>query len=168
MTEVGPQQTKLVQFIKKGTLSPKKKVVSRQEANEMTPTNHGEVRAKNEQQLVGQEGGKETTVVVNSNVERVLRTPTKQIIKDSKIDLKCQVRKELKFDEVKSKITRSAKLQELKASLERIKSLEETRKAQEARNKALKEGATLKKNDKNVQEVHLKQFDTIDVEVLTR
>lgn len=169
--ELDAQQTKLVQFIKKGTLSPRKKssTISRQEMNESTP-NSGELKNHRNEQQSGQG---ENIKSVDEKFECIHKTPTKQIIKGSdqplrsKVDLKSQVKKELKFDEVKSKITRSAKLQELKASLNRIKSLEETRKLQEAKNKALKEGISTAK-DGNQTAVQLKKFDTIEVEVLVR
>ena len=157
------QQQKLVQFIKKGSLSPRKKVTktpnnTKQKQNEQTPTNN----------LI-------TAFTVKNNANNVARgfkTPTKQIIKGSNTplkqgEIKSMVKKELNFDEVKTKITRSAKLQELKASLARIQELEKTRKAQEERNRKLKEDI-LSPAKKTPAVVQLKEFDTIELEILAR
>lgn len=158
------QQQKLVQFIKKGTLSPRKKSSSatnntpksRQKANESTPS------ATIITAFTSQNNAK--------NVERGFRTPTKQIIKGStpikQGELKSLVKKELSFDEVKTKVSRSAKLQELKASLARIQELEKTRKAQEERNRQSKEN--LQSPSKKTPVLQLKEFDKIELEVLTR
>lgn len=159
-----PQQQKIFKFIKKGSLSPRKKVAStpksnnnKQKQNEQTPTTN----------LITAFTSKNNA----NNVERGLKTPTKQIIKGSNTalkqgEIKSMVKKELNFDEVKTKITRSAKLQELKASLARIQELEKTRKAQEERNRKLKEG--LLSPAKKTPVVQLKEFDKIELEVLTR
>lgn len=154
------QQQKLVQFIKKGPLSPKKNLSSpskMQKVNEETPSTN----------IIKAFASKANA----NNVEKGLKTPTKQIIKGStplkQGDIKNLVRKELNFDEVKTKVTRSAKLQELKASLSRIQELEKTRKAQEERNRKLREGANVTASPaKKV--LQLKEFDTIELEVLTR
>lgn len=157
------KQQKLVQFIQKGPLSPRKKQASsvktntRQKQNEHTPSST----------LITAFTSKNNA----NNVDKGLKTPTKQIIKGSNTalkqgEIKSMVRKELNFDEVKSKITRSAKLQELKASLARIQELEKTRKAQEERNRKLKEG--LLSPAKKTPVVQLKEFDKIELEVLTR
>ncbi|XP_013097925.2 DNA replication factor Cdt1 [Stomoxys calcitrans] len=159
--EENVKQQKLVEFIKKGTLSPRKKPAatktkSRQKVNESTPT---------------------ATIITaftsqnnNKNMERGLKTPTKQIIKGSNTplkqgELKSLVKKELTFDEVKTKVSRSAKLQELKASLARIQELEKTRKAQEERNRMLKE--SMQSPSKKTPVLQLKEFDKIELEVLT-
>ncbi|XP_075165679.1 chromatin licensing and DNA replication factor double parked [Haematobia irritans] len=159
--EENVKQQKLVEFIKKGTLSPRKKPAaakskSRQKINESTPT------ATIITAFTSQNNAK--------NVERGLKTPTKQIIKGSNTplkqgELKSMVKKELTFDEVKTKVSRSAKLQELKASLARIQELEKTRKAQEERNRLLKE--SLQSPSKKTPVLQLKEFDKIELEVLT-
>lgn len=157
------KQQKLVQFIKKGTLSPRKKPVevstpkSRQKVNESTPSGTI-INAFNSQNNA-------------KNVERGFKTPTKQIIKGSNTplkqgELKSMVKKELTFEEVKTKVSRSAKLQELKASLARIQELEKTRKEQEERNRKLKEN--MQSPSKKTPVLQLKEFDKIELEVLTR
>lgn len=157
------KQQKLVQFIKKGTLSPRKKPVevptpkSRQKVNESTPSGTI-INAFNSQNNA-------------KNVERGFKTPTKQIIKGSNTplkqgELKSMVKKELTFEEVKTKVSRSAKLQELKASLARIQVLEKTRKEQEERNRKLKEN--MQSPSKKTPVLQLKEFDKIELEVLTR
>ncbi|KAM7344848.1 chromatin licensing and DNA replication factor double parked [Cochliomyia hominivorax] len=156
------KQQKLVQFIQKGPLSPRKKssatpkANTRQKQNEHTPSTT----------LITAFTSKNNA----NNMEKGLKTPTKQIIKGSNTpikqgEIKSMVKKELNFDEVKTKITRSAKLQELKASLARIQELEKTRKAQEERNRKLKEG--LLSPAKKTPVVQLKEFDKIELEVLT-
>lgn len=164
-TEEKIKQQKLVQFIQKGPLSPRKKATATPSAKANTRQNQNEKTPS-------------TTLITAftsknniNNVDRGLKTPTKQIIKGSNTplkhgELKSLVKKELNFDEVKTKITRSAKLQELKASLARIQELEKTRKAQEERNRKLKE--SLLSPAKKTAVVQLKEFDQIELEVLTR
>ncbi|XP_061391282.1 DNA replication factor Cdt1-like [Musca vetustissima] len=155
------KQQKLVQFIKKGTLSPRKKPTevatprTRQKVNESTPSGTI-INAFNSQNNA-------------KNVERGFKTPTKQIIKGStplkQGEIKSMVKKELTFEEVKTKVSRSAKLQELKASLARIQELEKTRKEQEERNRKLKEN--MQSPSKKTPVLQLKEFDKIELEVLT-
>lgn len=159
------QKQKLVQFIKKGSLSPRKKITK-------TPKSNNTKQKQNEQTPINNLITAFTAKNNANNVARGLKTPTKQIIKGSNTplkqgEIKSMVKKELNFDEVKTKITRSAKLQELKASLARIQELEKTRKAQEERNRKLKEDihSPAKKAPAVVQ---LKEFDTIELEILAR
>lgn len=156
-TKVEPaiKQPKLVQFIRKGTLSPRKQPPintgdDAQAINEQTPK--GSIAFASKQNIV--------------NVQRGMRTPTKQIIKDaSPIKHTDMAKRGLTFDEVKTKISRSAKMQELKAVLARKAKLELERKAQEERNRRLREAGPSPSKAKTVQ---LKEFDTIELEVLTR
>lgn len=138
------KQQKLVKFIKRGNLSPNKKMIPQTVSSDFVAF------AKKESA---------------TNVERGLSTPTKQIIssKLEKDQLNSMVRKELNFDEVKTKVTRSAKLQELKASLGRLQELEKVRKQQEERNSRLRSGESPVKKST----VTLKEFKTIELEVLT-
>ncbi|CAD7013842.1 DNA replication factor Cdt1 isoform X2 [Ceratitis capitata] len=161
------QQKKLVQFIKKGPLSPRKKM--------STPNN--EMQKKNEETPSANTAIKVANAFASkdnvTNVLRGLRTPTKQIIKGSGAtplkheEIKGLVRKELNFDEVKTKLSRSAKLQELKASLSRIQELEKSRKAHEDRNRRLREGQKVSPLKQAAPVVQLKEFQTIELEVLT-
>uniref|UniRef100_A0A1A9WV46 CDT1 domain-containing protein n=1 Tax=Glossina brevipalpis TaxID=37001 RepID=A0A1A9WV46_9MUSC len=95
--------------------------------------------------------------------ERSLRTPTKQVIKVSRrpkqAELKLLVKKELNYDEIKTKITQSVKLQKLKDSLKRIEELEKTRKVQEEKRRT----PSLKK----ISIAHLKEFDAVQLEVFS-
>ena len=105
-----------------------------------------------------------------TNIERGMKTPVKQIIQDphrnDPTQLKSMVKKELNFDEVKTKVSRHEKLHELKESLKRIQDLEKTRKAQEEKNRRLRErGPSVSKNPN---QITLKEFKTIELEVLTR
>ncbi|KAL7737355.1 hypothetical protein ACLKA6_012966 [Drosophila palustris] len=148
------KQPKLVQFIRKGTLSPRKQPPinagdDAQAINEHTPKTN--IAFASKQNAV--------------NVQRGMRTPTKQIIKDaSPIKHADMAKRGLTFDEVKTKISRSAKMQELKAVLARKAKLEQERKAQEERNRRLREAGPSPSKAKTVQ---LKEFDTIELEVLT-
>lgn len=146
------KQPKLVQFIRKGNLSPRKQPPNQTEIpNEQTPKLNLAVVAKQ----------------IADNAQRGMRTPTKQIIKDASPVKHLELAKRgLTFDEVKTKISRSAKMQELKAVLARKAQLEQQRKAQEERNRRLREaGPSPAKAAKSLQ---LKEFDTIELEVLTR
>ncbi|XP_053962244.1 DNA replication factor Cdt1 [Anastrepha ludens] len=160
------QQQKLVQFIKKGPMSPRKKPTA---INEMQKKNEQTPSATIETKLINAFSSKDNV----TNVLRGLKTPTKQIIKGSgetplkHDELKGLVRKELNFDEVKTKLSRSAKLQQLKASLSRIQELEKTRKAHEDRNRRLREGQTVSPLKQTAPIVQLKEFDKIELEVLT-
>lgn len=146
VTEAKQTQPKLVQFIRKGTLSPRKKLPE----NEQTP--------KTNLSLAAMQNA--------DNVQRGMRTPTKQIIKDaSPVKHLEQAKRGLTFDEVKTKVSRSAKMQELKAVLARKAQLEQQRKAQEERNRRLAEAGPSPSKAKGLQ---LKEFDTIELEVLTR
>lgn len=151
VTEAKQTQPKLVQFIRKGTLSPRKKLPENvQLVNEQTP--------KTNLSLAAMQNA--------DNVQRGMRTPTKQIIKDaSPVKHLEQAKRGLTFDEVKTKVSRSAKMQELKAVLARKAQLEQQRKAQEERNRRLAEAGPSPSKAKGLQ---LKEFDTIELEVLTR
>ncbi|XP_068143776.1 DNA replication factor Cdt1 [Drosophila tropicalis] len=159
------KQPKLVQFIRKGNLSPRKQPptpskideedisVYSQKTNEQTPkTNLAFVCKQNA-----------------DNVQRGMRTPTKQILKDAspiKVTSGNDLKRQLTFDEVKTKISRSAKLQELKAVLARKAALEKKRKEQEERNRRLREAGPSPSKASQMG-VQLKEFDTIELEVLT-
>lgn len=83
------RQQKLVTFTKAGALSPRKR---------LTPQKESAVKKAF--------ASKEST----SNVDRGTKTPVKQILPEtSKEQLAVLVKKELNFDEVKTKISRSAK-----------------------------------------------------------
>ncbi|XP_017472983.1 PREDICTED: DNA replication factor Cdt1 [Rhagoletis zephyria] len=160
------QQKTLVQFIRKGPLSPRKKPAA---INEMQKKNEETPNGNTATKLAYAFAPKDNV----TNVLRGLKTPTKQIIKGSGAtplkhdELKGMVRKELNFDEVKTKLSRSAKLQELKASLSRIQELEKTRKAHEDRNRRLREGQSVSPLKNAAPVVQLKEFDKIELEVLT-
>ncbi|XP_016972488.1 DNA replication factor Cdt1 [Drosophila rhopaloa] len=155
------KQPKLVQFIKKGTLSPRKQAQSSKldEEELQQSSTISELTPKLNFTITNQQNA--------DNVQRGLRTPTKQIlkhaspIKASGVDL----RRQLTFDEVKTKVSRSAKLQELKAVLARKAALEQKRKEQEERNRKLREAGP--SPSKSKMSVQLKEFDTIELEVLT-
>lgn len=126
---VEASQPKIVQFVKMGNLSPKKKMT--------TP--------KKDAPVVTLFASKESL----SNVERGMKTPTKQITpSNSFMDRLNCVRKNLSSDEIKNKITKSSRLDELKEALTRVKDAE----------------GKLKSTQKKA--VALKQFKTIELEVL--
>lgn len=138
-------QPKIVKFTLGGTLSPRKK-------------------ATDEQSVAFQSIGKNVT-----------KTPTKKSASSSSgVQQSSQAavvnktlanaKKELSFDEIKSKVTRSAKLNELKAILSKRQQLEEQYNACiNQRTAKAKTNATQAKEGQS-----LKQFDTIELEVLSR
>jgi len=151
------KQPKLVQFIKKGTLSPRKQAQSSKLDEEELQQQSSEQTPKVNFTITSQQNA--------DNVQRGLRTPTKQILKEAS-PIKADLRRQLTFDEVKTKVSRSAKLQELKAVLARKAALEQKRKEQEERNRKLREAGP--SPSKSKMSVQLKEFDTIELEVLTR
>lgn len=125
---VEASQPKIVQFVKMGNLSPKKKMT--------TPKKDAPVAMF---------ASKESL----SNVERGMKTPTKQITpSNSFMDRLNCVRKNLSSDEIKNKITKNSRLDELKEALSRVKDAEKKQKSSEFKG------------------VSLKQFKTIELEVL--
>ena len=137
---------KLVPFIKKGNLSPRKKFTPQQ--------NLAQAFASKE----SISNSEKNEITSNKQIE-VARTTTKEKLRNL-------VKKELSFDEVKTKVTRSAKLQELKASLGRLQELEKKRKTQEEKNNRLRNGEVVA--DAVNSGMTLKKFKTIELEVLTR
>ncbi|XP_033252974.1 DNA replication factor Cdt1-like [Drosophila miranda] len=150
------KQPKLVQYIRKGTLSPRKQTATKiDEEQLLLPVN--EQTPKVSFTITSQQNA--------DNMQRGMRTPTKQILKAASPIKHCDLKRQLTFDEVKNKISRSANMQELKAVLARKAALEQKRKEQEERNRRLREaGPSPSKASLSVQ---LKEFDTIELEVLT-
>uniref|UniRef100_A0A1A9W7N2 CDT1 Geminin-binding domain-containing protein n=1 Tax=Glossina brevipalpis TaxID=37001 RepID=A0A1A9W7N2_9MUSC len=154
------EQKKHVEFMQEDSLSPRKvaktPTLSRKQVNETTPCPPDKAWIT------------EPALKIN-NDERILKTPTKQIIKGSafakRTELKSLVRKELNFDEIKTKISRSSKLPLLKASLARMQELEKTRKAQESKGLLLKK--SIETPSKKTPGVQLKEFDTIELEIFS-
>ncbi|SPP75803.1 DNA replication factor Cdt1 [Drosophila guanche] len=151
------KQPKLVQFIRKGTLSPRKQAATKIDEEQLLLQPASEQTPKVSFTITSQQNA--------DNMQRGMRTPTKQILKDASPIKHSDLKRQLTFDEVKSKISRSAKMQELKAVLARKAALELKRKEQEERNRRLREaGPSPSKSSLSVQ---LKEFDTIELEVLT-
>ncbi|XP_034652537.1 DNA replication factor Cdt1 [Drosophila subobscura] len=151
------KQPKLVQFIRKGTLSPRKQAATKIDEEQLLLQPVNEQTPKVSFTITSQQNA--------DNMQRGMRTPTKQILKDASPIKHSDLKRQLTFDEVKSKISRSAKMQELKAVLARKAALELKRKEQEERNRRLREaGPSPSKSSLSVQ---LKEFDTIELEVLT-
>ncbi|BFG03285.1 DNA replication factor Cdt1 [Drosophila madeirensis] len=150
------KQPKLVQFIRKGTLSPRKQAATKIVEEQLLLQPVSEQTPKVSFTITSQQNA--------DNMQRGMRTPTKQILKDASPIKHSDLKRQLTFDEVKSKISRSAKIQELKAVLARKAALELKRKEQEERNRRLREaGPSPSKSSLSVQ---LKEFDTIELEVL--
>lgn len=148
-------QPKIVKFTLAGHLSPKKKMISRDGS---TPSGS----------CVNIFGPKE------SNVDRGLRTPTKEE-QHARVaaDKAAEVRNKLSLDDIKARITRSVRRPELLASLGRMNALEESR--QKILNR--KESKLVDKHSLSDQQSDraarilgksLKSFETIDLEVLSR
>lgn len=99
------EQPKLVKFLKMGNLSPKKRLTSPAKAPKTESPDKGQFCAKNN----------------SANVERGLKTPTKQPVGHA---LKSPVPKinNMSLNEIKNKLSRSARLAELKTSLNKLQS----------------------------------------------
>lgn len=160
--EASLKQQKLVKFVKKGNMSPRK--------NPPTPQkNHDQIQPIEDNTTSIQPDQSASMKANITDAEHGMKTPVKQIIQDPNrkdpTQLKSMVKKELNFDEVKTKVSRHEKLHELKESLKRIQELEKTRKIQEEKNRRLRErGPSVSKNPN---QVTLKEFKTIELEVLT-
>lgn len=147
------KQQKIVKFTLAGNLSPRKRKVFKRLAE-----------TERERVLANEPKFPEP-------IGHVTPTKAEQKARLDKLQ-KDELRKNLPLDAVKSKINRSSRLQDLKASMTNLKALEETRKKiADARN------AKLDKHSFNEQQSNraamivgktLKQFETIDLEVLTR
>lgn len=118
-----------------------------------------------------------------SNIDFGMKTPTKEqqiiVVESAK---RISARKNLSLDDIKTKLNKSSKLQDLKASLSRLNKLEE------ARQKNVEKSGQLKTHDTiatdvgsttssifnrtgraaNILAKGLKEFKSIDLEVLTR
>lgn len=150
-------QPKIVKFTLAGNLSPKKKIMR-----------DGALPAAGVSNLFGAKA---------SNVERGLRTPTKEE-QHARVaaEKATEARNKLSMDDIKARITRSGRRPELLASLGRMNALEESR------HKILNrmEASHLKQVDKHslsdqqsdraarILGKSLKTFETIDLEVLSR
>lgn len=149
-TEEALKQPKIVKFTLGGSLSPRKKAISSQAL---------------------------LFKAIDKNLSgEAPTTPTKQPVIEPKpststvkagIVNKCltNAKKELSFDEIKSKVGRSSRLDELKTILNKRQQLEEQYQACiNKRNAKLKAQNSPLKADGQT----LKQFDTIELEVLSR
>lgn len=137
-------QPKIVKFTLGGTLSPRKKTKGSpifQTVDKNSIENPKTPIKLSQNQMPGKSNDSK-----NANVVSKLLVNTK---------------KELSFDDIKSKVTRSAKLEELKAILNKHQQLNEQYKS--CINKRSSQSATNSGEGKG-----LKQFDTIELEVLTR
>lgn len=142
-----PPQTTIVAFIKGGALSPRKK---------MTPTKPIPDKTKEQATVF-------SSTINQSNSDRGMKTPTKQIIKGSSSKLP-----ELSAAEVKTALAKSSNLQDLKARLGKFQDLEARRQKLMAKNEANKKLAQSPTASPTSKGEALKHFKTIDIEVLTR
>lgn len=144
-------QPKIVRFTLAGALSPKKKL-------------------KDAVQLSDVFGKLENVVQKDT-----LQTPTKeQQLAEAKAEQEKQTRQNMSLDEIKRKIIRSDRLKDVKESLSKLRSMEETRQKCIKLNGKLasdfEREPTLPLPKQNVDAVNvgLKEFKSIDLEVLTR
>lgn len=147
-------QPKIVQFTLAGPLSPKKRPRS------------------NDDKLSAILGSLGHQTVVQKEME--LHTPTKeQQLAEAKAEQQKQAVQNLSLGEIKQKIIKSDRLKELKESLSKLRAMDESRQ------KCIKLSGDLSSNfDRNavmspqksdaVQGKNLKQFDCIELEVLSR
>lgn len=154
-------QPKIVRFTLAGQLSPKKKVL-RDLSLDKTVTNITAALFANKD-------------CINSS-DRGMKTPTKeeQIARATTEKLNA-VRSNLSLDEIKSKIIKSTRLQDLKTSMSKLQALEDSR--QKIIDNISTKNAKTNKHSLCDQQTNraakilgqsLKQFSTIDLEVLSR
>lgn len=137
-------QPKIVKFTLSGTLSPRKKAAAEQAARfQSIEKNLSKTPTKKSASSSGAQQASQAAVV-NKTL--------------------ANAKKELSFEEIKSKVSKSAKLDELKAILSKRQQLEEQYNAC-----INKRTAKAKTDATQAREGHaLKQFDTIELEVLSR
>lgn len=140
-------QPKIVKFTLGGSLSPRKKSSgspakvfqsTNRNASELTPTKQSSVHES-------KQSTPDSTKTVNKNLTNL--------------------RKELSFEDIKSKIGRSSRLSELKALLNKQQNLEEQYKACINKRNAKQRAST---SPAKLDGQSLKEFDTIELEVLSR
>lgn len=137
-------QPKIVKFTLSGTLSPRKKAAAEQAARfQSIEKNLSKTPTKKSASSSGAQQASQAAVV-NKTL--------------------ANAKKELSFEEIRSKVSKSAKLDELKAILSKRQQLEEQYNAC-----INKRTAKAKTDATQAREGHaLKQFDTIELEVLSR
>lgn len=147
---VNSKQQKIVKFTLGGSLSPRKNAAQ-------SPTKVFKAVEKNAENT--------TTAEQKSDVSK-LSTPTankqnKAIIIQKNVSAS---KRQLSFDDIKSKIGRSSHVVDLKSSLNKFQQLQEQYKACiDKRNAKIKANSPVKLDGQT-----LKQFDTIELEVLSR
>lgn len=141
-TRESSNQPKIVKFTLGGTLSPRKKPNDSPIFQAVEKNAAGKCKTPTKTAQTQTAGAADATKIVN------------KVLTNAK--------KELTFEEIKSKVTRSAKLEELKAILNKHQQLNEQYKAC-INKRSAKSAAPSTGEGKS-----LKQFDTIELEVLTR
>lgn len=161
--KLSDSQPKIVRFTLAGHLSPKKKLIRDQSSALDKPvTSIAAALFATKDNL--------------NNSDRGMKTPTKeeQVARATSEKLNT-VRNNLSLDEIKTKITKSTRLQELKASMSKLQALEDSR--QKLINNSSSRNAKTDKHSLCDQQSNraaqilgqsLKQFSTIDLEVLSR
>lgn len=143
-------QPKIVKFTLAGTLSPKKKNADSPNAFQLKSTN-----------------SRDSSPAANGEQARSSKPSTNASSKANAISEALAVtKKDLSFDEIKTKVSRSSKLQELKEILAKRKQLEEQLQAcvQKRNGKLRSDAVSAEKPEGHA----LKKFDTIELEVLSR
>lgn len=157
-------QPKIVKFTLAGHLSPKKRM---QRENGSAAAKRSDVTNV----AAALFATKETP-----NVERGLKTPTKAEQEARCTADKCAaMRSKLSLDEIKTRVTRSARLTDMKASMDKLRALQEQReRIISTRPSTMKTADKHSISDQQTNRAaqmlgrSLKQFDTIDLEILSR
>lgn len=146
----GTKQQKIVKFTLGGSLSPRKNAAP-------TPTKVFKAVEKNADTA--------TPTEHKPDEDAKLSTPTSNKNKIAIVQRNLSAtKKQLTFDDIKSKIGRSAHLGDLKSSLNKFQQLQDQYKACiDKRNAKIKANSPVKLDGHS-----LKQFDTIELEVLSR
>lgn len=148
-SNINSKQQKIVKFTLGGSLSPRKNAAQ-------SPTKVFKAVEKN---------AETTTIAEQKSDVSKLSTPSSKISKTTIIQKNVSATKrQLTFDDIKSKIGRSSHVGDLKSSLNKFQQLQEQYKACiDKRNAKIKANSPVKLDGQT-----LKQFDTIELEVLSR
>lgn len=111
-----------------------------------------------------------------SNVDRGQRTPTKsEQIAQKVAEHVAEERSKLSLQEIKARVTRSSRLTEMRASMDKLKALQEQReRIISSRSSTMKTADKHNNSDAQTDRAakilgkSLKQFDTIEMEILSR
>lgn len=149
-----PSQPKIVKFTLAGTLSPRKKHADIKNAFNLKQTNPTENSTA------------PTAVEPQTSGAQALSSPARSKVEAVGNAVGSAAKRDLSFDQIKTKVNRSSKLEELKAILKNRAQLEQQLQACVQKRSGKLIGQTPAKAQP--EGTSLKKFDTIELEVLSR